>query len=366
MSTPTPLNPRQLRNVLGTFVTGVTVVTTRDATGNSHGVTANSFSSVSLDPPLVLWSQSLTSKSYPAFRDSEHFTINILADDQVAVSNHFAKPREDKFAGIEHSAGLGGTPVLAGTAATLECVKVAAYPGGDHVVYIGRVERMRQSNRRPLAFGGGRYMVTYSHDLGPVALRLGSSMPSNLEAVRLATEALPQICDEVGQHTLCLSVWGNHGPTIIGWHPSRHPVSEYLRAGLVMSITGTATGRVFAAFLPTEMTKAFIDEDLRQFRAENEDEAEQRRRFDETLAEVRQRGMSRATGTNPSILHQVATNTFSAPVFDAGGNVVLALSITSQASRLEPDWDGPVPVAFAKAARALSERLGHAGGLSSR
>jgi len=156
---------RQLRDVLGTFVTGVTVVTTRDAADTLHGVTANSFSSVSLEPPLVLWSQSVSSRSHAAFKHSTHFAINILADDQIALSNHFSKSRGDKFKGIAHTEGIGGIPVLDGVAATLECRKVAAYPGGDHVVFVGRVERIGRSGRRPLAFANGQYMVACAHQI---------------------------------------------------------------------------------------------------------------------------------------------------------------------------------------------------------
>ena len=90
------IDKRELRNVLGAFTTGVTIVTTRDDAGQAHGLTANSFSSVSLDPPLVLWSQSKAASSFAAFQGSEHFAINILADDQIAVSNQFAKSGADK------------------------------------------------------------------------------------------------------------------------------------------------------------------------------------------------------------------------------------------------------------------------------
>lgn len=356
MTTASPLYLRQLRDVLGTFVTGVTVVTTCNGDGIAHGVTANSFSSVSLDPPLVLWSQSLSSKSYPAFNESDYFAINILADDQIALSNHFAKSKDDKFSGIDCSIGVGGAPVLTGTAAHLECVKVATYPGGDHVVYMGRVERMSQSHRRPLAFGSGRYMVAYSHDLGPVSLQLGSSMPGHLDAIRLAAEALPRICEETGQHTGYLGVWGNHGPTIVHWEPSRQPVSQNLRTGLVVSITRSAVGRCFAAFLPSEMTKAFIDEDLRLFRSEHEDAASQRAQFDQELEETLRRGVSQTTDAN-SPLHQIATNAFSVPIHDKDGNMVLALAVTSQATRLDPDWEGTLPTALKAAAQSLSERL---------
>lgn len=351
---------RQLRDVLGTFVTGVTIVTTRDAEGQAHGVTANSFSSVSLDPPLVLWSQSVSSRSHAAFQGSAHFAINILADDQIALSNHFAKSRDDKFDGVAHAQGLGGAPVLDGVAAHLECTKVAAYPGGDHVVFIGRVERIAQSGRRPLAFGSGRYMVAYAHDLGPTALRLGTSRPADLQAIRTATAALPGIAARLGDHTLCLAVWGNHGPTAVHWEPSRNPVSDQLRPGLVMSITRSATGRAFAAFLPEDMTRPLTEEDLRAWMQTRESAAERRARFDATLAEVREHGMARAVGDAPSPIHQVAVNAFSAPIFDADGHMVMALSLTSSAQRLAADWSGEVPQGLLRAAREVSQCIGRA------
>ncbi|MES2261235.1 MAG: flavin reductase family protein [Pseudomonadota bacterium] len=158
MNTP-KIDPRQLRDVLGTFMTGVTVITTQDKHGVCHGVTANSFSSLSLDPPLVLWSQSLTSRSHPAFDESGYFAINILADHQVAISNHFAQSRDDKFKGIAHHTGVGGVPVLEGCAAHLECVKEAVYPAGDHVLYIGRVLSIGHHNRRGLGYSAGKYVL---------------------------------------------------------------------------------------------------------------------------------------------------------------------------------------------------------------
>jgi flavin reductase (DIM6/NTAB) family NADH-FMN oxidoreductase RutF len=157
---------RELRRTLGAFTTGVTVVTTVDATGRRHGVTANSFSSVSLDPPLILWSQSLNSRSYPAFRDGERFVVNILAHDQAHVSNQFAKAAEDKFTGIATSEGIGGMPIIEGSAAHLECVKVATWPGGDHVVFLGRVEKIHRAPRKALAYGEGCYMVTFPQETG--------------------------------------------------------------------------------------------------------------------------------------------------------------------------------------------------------
>ena len=148
----------QLRRVLGRFFTGVTVVTTVDETGKAWGVTANSFTSVSLDPPLVLWNQAITSPSHPVFRDSGRFVINILAEDQVSVSQRFSKSMPNKFEGVSVTTGLGGIAVIDGCCATLECRKVVTHDGGDHAVFIGEVERMSSNDQRPLIFGDGKYM----------------------------------------------------------------------------------------------------------------------------------------------------------------------------------------------------------------
>jgi flavin reductase (DIM6/NTAB) family NADH-FMN oxidoreductase RutF/DNA-binding IclR family transcriptional regulator len=360
MATLTSFDKRQLRSVLGTFTTGVTIVTTRTADGKTHGVTANSFSSVSLDPPLVLWCQALTSKSYSSFIESEHFVVNILADDQIEVSNHFAKSREDKFAGIDHQEGLGGAPVISGSAAHLECVKVAAYPAGDHVVFIGRVERVGQSSRRPLAFGGGRYMSTYAHDLGPVSTQVGWDKPATMRDVKLVAAEMPAICAAVGQHTLCLSVWGNHGPTVVDWVASDFPISDNLRLGLVYGVTTSAAGRACAAFLPAEVTRSFVDEDLRLFRGPEEDADTQRSNFEAEVAAAREHGMARVVDAALALrLHKIPTNAFAAPIFDARGVMVMTLAIISQVERLAPDWQGSAPQALLKACRELSRRLGY-------
>ncbi len=353
----TSYDTRQLRNVLGTFTTGVTIVTTRDAQGGYHGVTANSFSSVSLEPPLVLWSQAYTSKSFAAFQESENFAVNILADDQIALSNHFAKSGGDKFDQVPFSKGLGGIPVLEGTVAHFECVKVAAYPAGDHVIYVGRVEAVSHSGRRPLAFAHGRYMVPYAHDLGPLSLRVGSGPVADVDAVKIATDTLPEIQRATGNHTLGLAVWGNHGPTAIRWERGSSSISELLRPGLVMSITRTATGRAFAAFLPAELTKSFIDEDLRMFRVADEDEKEQRQRFDDELTATRNSGLARAANLEPGPLSHVMLNALSVPVFDKEGTMIMAISVAGDASHLTAERDSPVSSALLEAARDLSKRL---------
>ena len=145
------------RRALGCFATGVTVITTDSAAGGRAGLTVSSFSSVSLDPPLVLWSLSLHAPSLPAFQASPHFGVNILAADQAALSTRFATPSEDKFAGLAIVEGLGDIPLIDGAAAHFECRSEFRYYGGDHVIIIGRVERYAYWDRDPLIFCHGRY-----------------------------------------------------------------------------------------------------------------------------------------------------------------------------------------------------------------
>lgn len=351
----TPFDSREFRRALGAFPTGVTVITTCDAEGLPFGVTANSFSSVSLDPPLILWSQSTTSSSYPAFRDCGRFVVNILADHQVRISNQFAKSGADKFREVPVTGGLGGVPIIDDCAAHLECVKVAAYPGGDHVVYLGQVEKIFRSGHHSLAFGDGKYLRTYAHDLGEVAGQTGAAGLAGLKAQRIAMAALPEICERIGQRTVGIAVWGNQGATIVGWEPSSHPVSPFLQAGVVVSLTQSATGIAFAAFMAPGQTQAAIDEELQaRARSGQPDNG----LFAQRVAEARQHGLARAVGTDASPRHKVTVNAFSAPVYDASGNMVLSLSTTCEAERLDSDWDGAVPTALREAARDLSQRLG--------
>lgn len=165
---------RTLRDALGSFVTGVTVITTRDADGAPHGLTVNSFSSVSLDPPLVLWSQASAAPSHAAFRAASHFAVNILAEDQLEVSTRFAR-RGDKFGASGWREGLAGLPLLEGCVAWLECRLLETHAGGDHRVFIGHVERLERTERRPLVFGGGRYLSVRPHHISP-PLPLGAGV----------------------------------------------------------------------------------------------------------------------------------------------------------------------------------------------
>jgi flavin reductase (DIM6/NTAB) family NADH-FMN oxidoreductase RutF len=151
-------NTRELRNALGSFATGVTIITTRDRAGKLHGMTANSFTSVSLDPPLVLWSSSLYAQSLPAFQESNHFVVNILAFDQIELSNHFAKQHDDKFINVAHIIAESGAPVMIGAAAHFECRNEFRHYGGDHIIFIGHVERFAYTDRPTLLFCRGKYM----------------------------------------------------------------------------------------------------------------------------------------------------------------------------------------------------------------
>lgn len=152
-------DPREFRNALGCFATGVTVVTTCGSAGEPVGLTANSFNSVSLQPPLVLWSLARDSLNLPAFSQAEHWVVHILAADQEAVSKRFASRGTDKFAGLEFDRGLGNAPLLHGCAARFQCRTAFQYEGGDHVIFVGEVVRFDRLSAPPLLFHDGRYAL---------------------------------------------------------------------------------------------------------------------------------------------------------------------------------------------------------------
>lgn len=147
----------ELRRVLGAFVTGVAVVTTLGDDGAPVGLTVNSFNSVSLDPPLVLWSLSLEAPSLGAFRNHDYFAVNILAAQQGRLCDQFAQPAEDKFSGVAFDPGVGGVPLIEGAVAQLECRTNARYPGGDHEVIIGEIVSLHGTDGDPLVLHQGRF-----------------------------------------------------------------------------------------------------------------------------------------------------------------------------------------------------------------
>ena len=151
---------REFRAALGMFATGVTIVTARDTAGVPVGLTANSFNSVSLSPPLVLWSLARSAGSMPAFERGSHYAINILAADQRLLAERFAGKAIDRFEGVAFREGAGGAPILEGSAAVFECFNRSRYEEGDHVIFVGEVERChRRAGAQPLIFHGGRYFT---------------------------------------------------------------------------------------------------------------------------------------------------------------------------------------------------------------
>ena len=147
-----------LRRVLGSFVTGVTVVTTSAADGVPHGFTANSFTSVSLDPPLVLVCIGHAVEGLEVYRKCREFAVNILADSQQAISETFATEHPDRFCGVRWHKGSRGSPILEDCVASLECAPVQRIEAGDHMILIGRVVACEHSDGRPLVFCRGSYL----------------------------------------------------------------------------------------------------------------------------------------------------------------------------------------------------------------
>lgn len=158
------MDTQAFRDALGSFPTGVTVVTARGPSGESVGVTANSFNSVSLDPPLLLWSLDKGARSLPVFRSAEYFAVNVLSADQSELSVRFANRRDDKFAGVEVDDGAGGCLLIEGCVARFQCRTEQIIDGGDHVIFVGRVVSFDHDVEAPsLAFYRGRYCRVDPH-----------------------------------------------------------------------------------------------------------------------------------------------------------------------------------------------------------
>ena len=151
------IDPRDFRNALGSYATGVTIVTAMAADGKPYGLTCNSFASVSLNPPLVLWSLGLYSQAMPIFENTSHFAVNVLGVSQQALAAKFAKASADKFAGVSWTRGLGNAPLLADSVAYFQCRAANRYYGGDHVIFLGAVEAYAYSRNQPLLFAQGGY-----------------------------------------------------------------------------------------------------------------------------------------------------------------------------------------------------------------
>lgn len=159
MEQETSFDPTDFRRALGMFATGVTIVTARAADGTPVGITANSFNSVSLQPPMVLWSLARNARSLPVFETAEHWNVHILSNDQEALSNRFARAGEDKFAGVDLDPALTAAPLLPGCSARFQCRTVFRYDGGDHVIFVGEVIGYDRTDRPPLLYVTGGYAL---------------------------------------------------------------------------------------------------------------------------------------------------------------------------------------------------------------
>jgi len=191
------------------------------------------------------------------------------------------------------------------------------------------------------------------YDLGPAALQLGLAALTRIDAVKLARERMPQLMAQIG-HTVALAVWGNQGPTIVHWQESPHAMT-ILRLGDVMPLLTSATGRCFAAYLPSELTAPMVKHELaRAQKLKQADVPTSQSDIKHMLNEVRQRGMSRVVNTLlPGVVGMCA------PVFDADGHLALGMLSLGPASSFDASWDGKPAKALKQAAQALSHELGH-------
>ncbi|MPS30078.1 flavin reductase [Pigmentiphaga sp.] len=354
MASSNTIDALQLRRALGTFVTGVTVITTLDAQGRRYGLTANSFSSVSLDPPLILWSLSNTAPSFPVFQAAERFVVNILAEDQVAVSGQFASRADDKFAGIDARPGIGGLPLIQGCTACLQCRKVATHPGGDHAVFIGQVEEFHHTARTPLVFGGGDYLTAEPHEFGRARTAMSQELVQ-LRAIRLGTRAVVNLARQRG-HTYGVVAWGNRGPTVVRWEAPATPFTLHLPIGEVLPLLNSASGLAFAAHLPEATTHALVVDAVAADAVAGLPGATLEQVRDK-LATIRQDGAARIAGKpRPDV---PAVSGMSVPVFDGRGIMVCALTAIGAGAAFDGELHGPLGEELKAVARQLSSQLGY-------
>lgn len=173
---------KAFRTALGTFATGVTVITSVGRNGEPVGLTANSFNSVSLDPPLVLWSLAKKAFSLQDFVAARHWAVHVLSAEQEALSNQFARGGQDKFAGVPLETSEQGLPLLRRCAARFECTSTFQYEGGDHIIFVGEVKKFEKNDLPPLVFHAGKYALAATKE-GEVSLsRPDEPPPSSLRA----------------------------------------------------------------------------------------------------------------------------------------------------------------------------------------
>jgi len=194
---------------------------------------------------------------------------------------------------------------------------------------------------------------TGRYDFGPFALTMGLTRLNRIDALARVRPIVRALADRLDQ-TVAVAVWGNHGATIVQWQESGHPVSVNLRAGAVLPLLASSTGRCFAAHLPRALTASMIDAELRQAgRSDDPRLPRSRAGFEAILAELRERGVSRVQGTLLLGVHS-----FTVPVFDAGGRMVIGLIALGHSGTFDSAWTSPILAALRAEAAALSRQLG--------
>ncbi len=148
---------QSFRQSLGNFPTGVTIITAKALDGSLLGLTVSSFNSVSLNPPLILWSLALKSKSLEALRNATYYAINVLSDQQLELAQRFASTQKNRFAGLDVDEGLGGAALIRGSVAQFECFNRSRYEEGDHLIFVGEVKRCRAFAGNPLIYVQGGF-----------------------------------------------------------------------------------------------------------------------------------------------------------------------------------------------------------------
>ena len=197
-----------------------------------------------------------------------------------------------------------------------------------------------------------RDVPTGHYELGPFALELGLVRMHRLEPVRVASSATAELAQRTGQ-SVALAVWGTHGPTVIRVDESSYPFHVNLRPGTVMSLVQTATGRVFAAYLPPKLTESLIRAEHERSATQLHGQRAQSKEFDATLAAIRGRGLARATG-NPI----PGINAFSAPVFDHTRNLVAVITLLGPAGAFDASWQSRLARELVAACNLVSLQLG--------
>jgi 3-hydroxy-9,10-secoandrosta-1,3,5(10)-triene-9,17-dione monooxygenase reductase component len=237
MNAPAPaLDVKAFRSALGAFTTGVTIITTRGPDGRDVGLTANSFNSVSLDPPMVLWSIAKTSASLPVFMEAEAFAVHILAAHQEHLANTFSRRDVDRFAGLQLSRGHGDVPLIEACAARFECQIAHRYEGGDHMIIVGEVKTFERFERPVLAFHAGKYALA----LQRTAAKAKLDHPPEGEEALVDTNELNLLLGVAHQHML-----NRLAPALKARGLNEH---DYWRLNIIGGREGRTVGRLNEIF----------------------------------------------------------------------------------------------------------------------